>query len=212
MDCSMTGLPFPHHLPKLPKFMSIASVMPSSHLIIWCPLLPPSISPSIREFSNEFTVHIKWPKYWRFRISPSNEYSGLISFRTYWLDLLSVQGTLWILLLYHSLKASILWHSAFFLVQLSQPYKTIGKTIVLTTWTFVSRLMSLLFNTFYRCHSFPARKQLSSDFTAAVTICSDFTAQEEEVCYCSTFPPSICHEIMGLDTIVLLFLFVFNIY
>ena len=93
MDCSMTGLPFPHHLPRLPKFMSIASVMPSSHLILWCPLLLlPSISPSIREFSNKFTVHIKWPKYWCFSILPSSEYSSSdYFFETYWLDLLSVQ-------------------------------------------------------------------------------------------------------------------------
>ena len=160
---------------SLPKFMSIASVMSSSHLILWCPLLLlPSISPSIRGFSNEFAVHIKWPKHWHFSIRPSSEYSGSdYSFETYWLDLLSVQRTLWILPQHHSSKASIIWHSAFFLVQLSQPYRTTGKTIVLTTWTFLSKLISLLFNTFCRCYSFPAKKQ-SSDFMAAVTICSDF--------------------------------------
>ena len=115
-----------------------------------CPLLlPPSIFPSIRVFSNESALHIRWPKYWSFsfNISPSNEYSGLISFRMDWLDLLAVQGTLKSLLQHHSLKASILRRSAFFTVQLSHPYMTTGKTIALTRWTFVGKVMSLLFNT-----------------------------------------------------------------
>ena len=122
--------------------------MPSNHLI-FCPLLLlPSIFPSIRVFSNESALHIRWPKYWSFSfsISPSNEYSGMISFRMDWLDLLAVQGTLKSLLQHHSSKASILWCSAFFTVQLSQPYMTIGKTIALTRWTFVDKMMSLLFN------------------------------------------------------------------
>ena len=118
VDCSTPGLLVPHHLLK-PKYMSIASVMPSSHLILWCPLLLlPSVFPSIRDFSNESAVRIRWPKYWSFsiNISPSNKYSGLISLRIDWFDLLAVQGTLMSLLQHHNSKASILWHSAFFMV------------------------------------------------------------------------------------------------
>ena len=129
--------------------MSIDSVMPSNHLIL-CHflLLTPSIFPKIRVFSNESVLHIRLPKYWSFsfRISPSKEYSGLISFRMDWLGLLAVQGTLKSLLQHHSSKASILQHSAFFIVQLSHPYMTTRKTIVLTRWTFVGKVMSLLFN------------------------------------------------------------------
>ena len=122
--------------------------MPSNHFILCHPFLLPSIFPSIRVFSNESALHIRWPKYWSFSfsISPSNEYSGLISFRMDWLDLHAVQGTLKSLLQHHSSKASILWHSAFFIVQLSHPYITTGKTRALTTWTFVGKVMSLLFN------------------------------------------------------------------
>ena len=125
--------------------------MPSSHLILCLPLLPlPSIFPSIRVFSNESTLHLRWPKYWSFSfsISPSNEYSGLISFD--WLDLLAVQENLKSLLQHHSSKVSILWCSAFFMVQLSHPYMTTGKTIALTRRTFVGKVMSLLCNTLYR--------------------------------------------------------------
>ena len=133
---------------SLLKLMSIESVMPSNHLIC-CPLLLLlSIFPSIRVFSNESVPRIRWPKYWSFSFntSPSNEHAGLISFRMDYLDLLAVQGTLKSLLQHHSSKASILRHSAFFIVQLSYPYMTPGKTIALTRWTFVSNLMSLLFN------------------------------------------------------------------
>ena len=129
--------------------MSIESMMPSNHLILCRPLLlPPSIFSSIRVFSNESALCIRWRKYWSFSfsISPSNEHSGLISFRMDWLDLLAVQGTLKSLLQHHSSKASILWCSAFFTVQLSHPYMTIGKIIALTRWTFVGKVMSLLFN------------------------------------------------------------------
>ena len=129
--------------------MSIESVMPSSHLI-FCHtlLLLPPIPPRIRVFSNESTLHMRWPKYWSFSfsISPSNGHPGLISFRMNWLDLLAVQGTLKSLLQHHSLKASIFQHSAFFTVQLSHPYMTTGKTIALTRWTFVGNVMSLLLN------------------------------------------------------------------
>ena len=124
-----------------PKPMSIESVMPSNHLILCCPLLLlSSIFPSIRVFSNESALCIKWPKYWSFcfNICASNEHPGLISFRMDWLDLLAVQGTLKSLLQHHSLKASILRHSAFFIVQLSHPYVTTGKTIALTMWTFAA--------------------------------------------------------------------------
>ena len=134
---------------SLLKLMSIKLVMPSNHLIFYRPLLlPPSTVPSIRVFSNESALHIRWPKYWSFSfsISPSNENSGLISFRMDWLDLLAVQGTLKSLLQHHSSKASILLHSAFFIFQLSHPYMTTGKTIALTRWTFVGKVMSLLFN------------------------------------------------------------------
>ena len=131
------------------KLMSIESVMPSSHLILCCPLLLlPPIPPSIRVFSNESALHMKWPKYWSFSlsISPSNEHPGLVSFRMDWLDLLAVQGTLKSLLQHHSSKASILQCSTFFIVQLSHPYMTTGKTIALTRWTFVGKITSLLFN------------------------------------------------------------------
>ena len=134
---------------SLLKFMSIESVMPSNHLILCHPLiLPPSIFPSIGVFSNESVLRIRWPKYWSFSfsISPSNEYSGLISFRIDLLDLLAVQGTLKSLLQHHSSKASILWRAAFFIVQLSHLYMTTGKTIALTRRTFVAKVMSLLFN------------------------------------------------------------------
>ena len=138
---------------SLPKLVSIESVMPSSHLLLCHPLLLlPSILPSIRVFSNESVLYIRWPKYWKFSfsISPSNEYSALISFRMDWLDLPAVQGTLKSLLQHHNSKASILRRSAFFTVQLSHPYMTTGKTIALTGWTFVSKVMSLLFNTLSR--------------------------------------------------------------
>ena len=132
---------------SLLKLMSIESGMPSNHLILCHPLLLlPSIFPSIRVFSNESVLHIRWPKYWSFSISPSDEYSGLIFFRMDWFDLLAVQGTLKSLLQHHSSKASIIWCSAFFIVQLLDPYMTTGKTVVLTRWTFVGKVMSLLSN------------------------------------------------------------------
>ena len=131
------------------RLTSNKSVMPSNHLILCCPLLLlPPIPPSISVFSNESTLRIRWPKYWSFSlsISPSNEHPGLISFRMDWLDLLAVQGTLKSLLPHRSSKASVLWCSTFFIIQLSHPYMTTGKTIALIRWTFVGKLMSLLFN------------------------------------------------------------------
>ena len=149
MNCSTPGLPAHNQLPNLLKLMSIKSLMPSSHLILCRPLLLlPPIPPSIRIFSNESTLCMRWPNYWSFSfsISLSNEHLGLISFRMDWLDLLAVQGTLKSLLQHHSSKAPILWCSAFFTVQLSHPYMTYGKIIALTRWTFVGKVMSLLFN------------------------------------------------------------------
>ena len=142
--------------------------MPSSHLILCCPLLPPSIFPSIRVFSNESALRIRWPEYWSFSfsISPFNEYSGLISFRMEWLDLLAAQGTLKSLHQHHSSKASILLCSAFFMVQLSHPYMTNGKTIALTRWTFVGKLISLLFNMLSRF----SKEQASFNFPSRVRI------------------------------------------
>jgi len=149
MDCSTPGLPVHHQLQELLRLMSTALVMPSSHLILYHPLLLPlSICPSIRVFANELVLCIRWPKYWSFSFSfgPSNEYSGLSSFRINWLDLLEVQGTLKSLLQHHSSKASSLCHSACFIVQLSHPYMTTAKTIALTRQTFAGKVMSLLFN------------------------------------------------------------------
>ena len=142
MNCSTPGLLSITNSRRLPKLMSIESVMPSNHLILCHPLLlPPSIFPSVRVFSSKSALRIRWPKYWSFsfNISPSNEHPGLISFRMDWLDLLTVQGTLKSLLQHHSSKASILWCLAFFIVQLSHPYMTTGKTIALTRWTFVDK-------------------------------------------------------------------------
>ena len=168
--------------------MFMESVMPSNRLILCRPLLLlPSVFPSIQIFFNEFALRIRWPTYWSFSfsISPSNEYSGLISSRIAWLDLFAVQGTLKSLLQHHRSKASILRHSAFFMVQLSHPYMTPGKTIALTRWTFVGKIMSLLFNMLSRLViAFLPRMKRSFNFMAAVTICSDFGAQENKVCHC----------------------------
>ena len=162
--------------------------MPSNHLILCCPLLLPSIFPSIRVFSKESVLHIRWPKYWSFSfsISPSNEYSGLISFRMDWLDLLAAQGTLKSLLQHHSSKASILRCSAFFIVQLSHPYMTTGKSIALTRQTFVGKVMSLLFNMLSRLviTFLPRSKCLLISWLQSC-IRSDFGAQKSKVSHCS---------------------------
>ena len=168
---------------SLPKLMPIESVMPSNHLILCRPLLLlPSIFPSIRVFSNELALCIRWLEYWSFSfsISPSNEHSELISFRMDWLDLLAVQGTLKSLLQHHSSKASILRGSAFFTVQFSHPYMTTRKTIALTRWTFVGKVMSLFFNMLSRLDNFSSKEQVSFNFMAAVTISSDFGAPQNK--------------------------------
>ena len=194
---------------SLPKLMSIESVMPSNHLILCCPLLPrPSVFPSIRVFSNESALHIRWPKYWslNFNISPSNEHSRLISFRMDWLDLLAVQQTLKSLLQQHSSKTSILQCSAFFIVQLSHPFMTTGKTIALTRWTFVGKVMSLLFNMLSRSviTFLPRSKRLLISWLQ-----SPFAViLEPEKIKCdtvSTVSPSISHEVMGPDAMIFIF-------
>ena len=168
--------------------MSIKLVMPSNHLILCYPLLLlPVIFPSIRGFSSELALCIRWSNYWSFSlsISPSNGYSGLMTFRIDWLDLFAVQGTLKSLLQYHSSKSSVLQCSAFFMVQLSHPYMTTGKTIALTRWTFVSKVMSLLFNMLSRfVIAFVARSKHLLYFMAIVTVYSDLGAQENKVCHC----------------------------
>ena len=151
-DCSTPGFPVIHCLPEFAQAHVHWTMMPSIHLILCCPLLLlPSIFPSIRVFSNESVLCIRWPKYWSFSfsISLSNEYSRLISIKIDWLDFLAVQGTLKSLLWHHSSKASFLQHSGFFIVQLWHPYMATGKTIALTRWTFVGKVMSLLFNMLY---------------------------------------------------------------
>ena len=173
---------------SLLKLMTIELVMPSNHLILCHPLLlPPSIFPSIRVFSNESVLPIRWPKDWSFSfsISPSNEYSGLVSFSTDWFDLLVVQGTLKSLLQQHRSKASILWHSAFFMVQLSHPYMTTGKTIALTRWTFVKKVISLFFNILSRLviAFLPRSKCLLISWLQSPSAVI-FGAQENKVCQC----------------------------
>ena len=164
--------------------MSIDSVMPSNHLLLCRLLLPPPIFPSIRVFSNESALHIKWPKYWSFsfNISPSNEYSGLIFFRMEWLDLLAVQGTLKSLLQHHSSKASILRCSAFFIVQLSHPHMTTGKTIALTRRTFVGKVISLLSHMLSRLviTFLPRSKRLLISWLQSLS-CSDFGTLQNKV-------------------------------
>ena len=189
--------------------MSIESVTPSNHLILCHPLLLlPSIFPSFRVFSKESVLHIRWPKDWSFNfsISPSNEYSGLISFRIGWLDLLVVQGTLKSLLQFHSSKTSILQHSAFFLVQLSHLYMTTGKTIALTIWTFVGKIISLLFNMLSRLviAFLPRSKHLLMSWlqSPSAVILEPKKIKSDTV---STVCPSISHEVLGPDAMIFIF-------
>ena len=183
--------------------------MPSSYLILCRPLLLlPPIPPSIRVFSNELTLHRRWPKYWSFSfsISPSKEHPGMVSFRMDWLDLLAIQGTVKSLLQHHSSKASILRRSAFFTVQLSHPYMTTGKTIALTRWTFVGKIISLLFNMLSRLViTFLSRSKrllISWLQSSSAVILEPPKIKSLTV---STVSPSICHEVMGLDAMILVF-------
>ena len=199
----------PSPAPGVHSNMTIESVMPSSHVILCCPLLLlPTIPPCIRVFSNESALRMRWPKYWSFSfsISPSNEHPGLISLRMDWLDLLEVQGTLKSLLQHHSSKASIFRRSVFFTVQLSHPYMTTGKTIALSRWTFVGKVMSLLFNmlsglviTFL-----PRSKCLLISWLQLppAVIMEPPKIKSDTV---STVSPSISHEVMGPDAMILVF-------
>src|SRR5574341_146197 len=190
------------------RLTSIESLMPSSHLILCCPLLLlPPIPPSIRVFSNGSTLHMRWPKYWSFSFSiiSSKEIPGLI-FRMDWLYVLAVQGTLKSLLQHHSSKASILWHSAFFIVQLSHPYMTTGKTIALTRQTFVDKVMSLLFNILSRLviTFLPRSKRLLISWlqSPSAVILEPPKIKSDTV---STVSPSISHEVMGPDAMIFIF-------
>ena len=183
--------------------------MPSNQLIpCCCLLLLPSIFPSIRVFCNESALRIRWPRYWSFsfNISPSNKHPERISFRMDWLDLLAVQGTLKSLIKHHSSKSSILWCSAFFTVQLSHPYMTNGKTIALTRWTFVDKVLSLLLNMLSRLviTFLPRRKCLLISWlqSPSAVILEPRKIKSDTV---STVSPSICHEVMGLDAMILVF-------
>ena len=191
-----------------PKPMSVKSVMPSNYLILCRPLLLlPPIPPSIRVFSNDSALRIRWQKYWSFsfKISPSNEHPGLISFRMDWLDLLAVQGTLKSLLQHHSSKASILRRSAFLIVQLSHPSMTTGKTIALTKWTFVDKVVSLLFNMLFRLVIIflPRSKRLLISWQQSPSAVI-LEPQRIKSATVASFP-ICCHEVMGLDAIILVF-------
>ena len=193
-----------------PKTMSIESVMPSNHLILCCPLLLLlSIFPSIRVFSNESPLRIEWPKYrsFNFNICPTNEHSGLISSRMDWLNLLAVQGTLKSLLQHHSSKASILWRSAFFIVQLSHPYVATGKTIALIRWTFVGKVTSLLFNMLSRLviTFLPRNKCLVISWLQSLSTMSLEPIKMKSTTV-STVYLSACHGVMGPDAMILVFL------
>ena len=209
MDCSTPGFSVHHQLPKLAQTHVHQVSDAINHLTLCCPLLLlPSIFPSIRVFSNESALHIRWPKFWSFsfNISPSNEYSGLISFRMDWLDLLAVQGTLKSLLQHHSSKASIIWCSTFFIVQLSHPYMTTGKTKTLTRWIFVGKVTSLLFNMLSRLviTFLPRSKHLLISWlqSPSAVILEPKKIKSDTV---STVSLSHCHEVMGLDTMILVF-------
>ena len=201
MDCSMPGSSVRHYLPEFAQVQSIELVMPFNHLILCHPLLLPSILSSVRVFSNELALCIRWS------FSPFNEYSGFIFIRNDWFDLLVVQGTLKSLIQHHTSKASVIWHSAFLIVQNPQPYMTTGKTIALTIQTFAGKIMSLLFNMLSRfVIAFLSRRKRLFYFMPVVTVHSGFVAQENKICPSSTFLPHICHEVIGMDAMKLVFL------
>ena len=209
MDCSTRGLPIHHQLSELAQthvYRVDIIIQPSHPLSFPSPAF--NVSQYHRVFSNESVLRIWWPKYWSFSfsISPSNEDSGLISFRMDWLDLLAVQGTLKSLLKHHSSKASILWRSAFFMVQLSYPYMTTGKIIALTRWTFVSKVMSLRFNMLSRLviTFLPRGKRLLISWlqSSSAVILESKKIKSLTV---SIISPSICHEVMGPDATIFIF-------
>ena len=209
MDCSIPSFLYPLPSPRLVKLMCIKLVMPLNHLILCSPLLlPPSIFPSIRVFSSESVLTIRWPKYWSFSysISPSKGYSGLMSFRMDWLDLLPVQWTLKSLLQHHSSKASILQRSAFFTVQLSHPHMTTVKIIALTRRTFVGKVMSLPFNMLSRLviAFLPKSNHLLISWlqSPSAVILEPKKIKSLTV---SIVSPSICHKMMGLDAMIFVF-------
>ena len=209
MDRSTPGFPSFTISQSLFKLMPIESVMPPKHLVLYHPLpLLPSIFPNTRVFSNELALCIRWPKYWSFSfsISPSHDYSGLVSFRTDWFDLLAVQGTLKSLLQHYSSKTSLLRCSVFFIVQLLHPYMTTGKTIALTGWTFVGKVMSLLFNMQSRLviTFLPRRKRLLISWlqSPSAVILEPQKIKSDTV---STVSPSICHEVMGPNAMIFVF-------
>ena len=189
------------------KFMSIESLTLSNHLIFCNSLLLPSIFPSMRVFSNELALHFRWLHYWSFNFStsPSNEYSRWISFRINWFDILAVQGTLKGLLQHHGLKASIHRPSAFFMYQISYPYQTTGKTIALIIWTFVSKVISLLFNMLSRFVIAFFQGASICSFHGCSHFLSNFGPQEKKIFTVSTFPLSICHEVVRSDVMILAF-------
>ena len=208
MDCSTPGFPVPHHLLEFAQIHVCCIVMPSRHLILCHPLLLlPTIFSSITDFSNELAICIRWPRYWSFSISPWNEYLALIPLKTDWFDL-AVQGNLGNLLQHHSLKASILWHSAFFMVQLSKLYATIGKTIALTIRTFVGRITSLLFNTLSRfvIAFLPRSNHLLISWLQSPSIVMLEPKKRKSVTT-STYSPSLCCKAMGPDAIILVLFF-----
>ena len=182
------------------------SVMPSSHLILWHPLLLPSIFPLIRDFPSESAVSIRWPKHWSFNfsISPSNKYSGLIFIKIDWFDFLAFQGTRKSILQHHSLKTSVLRRSAFFTVQLSHPYMTTGKTIALTRWTFVGQVLSLLFNA--QSSFVSAFLPRSCHFLSSWLRLPSVEPKKRKSVTTSTYSPSICHAVIGPDVMILVFL------
>ena len=205
MDCSTPGFPVPHHLAEFAQVDE--SVVPSNHLILCHPfLLLLSAFPRIRVFSSESAVYIRRPKYWSFSfsISPSNEYSGLIFFKIDWFDLPTVRGMLKSLLQHHSLKASILWCSGFFIAQLSHPYITTGKTIALSIWTFVGKVMSLLFSTLSKfVITFLPRgnRHLISWLQSPSAVILE--PRKRKSITAPRFSPYVCHEVMGLDAMIL---------
>ena len=207
MNCSIPGLPVHNQHLELAQLMSIKLVMPSNHLILCRPLLLlSSIFPSIRIFITELVLCIRWPKYWSFSISLSNDYSGLISIRFDWFDLLAVQGTLKNFLQHRSSKASLLWCSALFMVQVSHPYMTTGKTIALNRWTFVCKVMSLLFNMLSRLviAFLPRSKHPFISWLQSLSMVILEPKRIKSVTV-SIITPSVCQEVMGPNVIILVF-------